>query len=137
MNGLTITEGNGEDGAPVNPFEAAMKKLVNIDNIDEPAEEQMKLTLKKQEEEKKHATKSKPIPPAASRLVGSGATLSQISQVKGSTAPKVEGIMTPPAGLFHGNNSSALVVHGQGPPPLQPAGFGVVHMQGQYGQAYR
>lgn len=136
MQSLAITE-TGDQQDPVNPFDAAMKKLVNFDNIDEPAEEQIKLTLKKEEDKTKkmNGHKSKPLPPAANRLVGSGATLSQISQVKPAT--KMESVMTPPAGLAAGPNGSALVVYGQGPPPLQPRGFGIVHMQGQYGQAYR
>lgn len=136
MNGLAITEKGDE---PKNPFDAAMSKLVNFDNIDQPAEEQLKLTMKKQQDEKerKNRNKSVPIPPAARNKVGSGATLREISQVKPPT-PK-ESVMKPPAGLFQGDAaaSGALVVHGQGPPPLQPRGFGVVHMQGQYPQGYR
>lgn len=41
-------------------------------------------------------------------------------------------------GAFHqdAQYAGALVVHGQGPPPLRPQGFGVVHGQGygHYGQ---
>lgn len=124
MNGLVETEEE-----PLNPFEAALKKLVNVDHIDEPAEEQIKLTMKKQEEAKKGKKgKSQPKPPAASQMVGTGATLSQIASVKGETKPK-DGIMNPPPQLFSPNAAmaGALVVHGQGPPALQPqgGGFGV------------
>ena len=133
MNGLALTDGEEE---PKNPFEAAMKKLVNVDHIDQPAEEQLKLSLQKERDAlaKKNKSKSVPLPPAGSRKVGSGATLQEISQVKGPV--KMESVMKPPPGLFQGDAAAAgaLVVHGQGPPPLQPQGFGVVHMQGQYPQ---
>jgi hypothetical protein len=132
MNGLAITE--GEEVEPQNPFDKMLKKLVNIDHIDEPAEEQVKLTLKKQEEEKakRNKNRSVPLPPAASRVVGSGATLKEIAQVKPHT--ELKPVMAPPAGLFQGDAAAAgmLVVHGQGPPPLQPRGFGQVHGHGQY-----
>jgi len=132
MNGLAQ-----EEEKPKNEFDAALAKLVNIDHIDEPAEQQLKLTMKKQEEEKnmKNKNKSKPKPPVAHQMVGSGATLEQIKQVKPEAPPK-EDIMKPPPQLFHPNAAmaGALVVHGQGPPPLQPQGFGVVHGQG-YGYA--
>ena len=131
MNGLTLTDGDEE---PQNPFDKAMKKLVNFDHIDEPAEEQLKLTMKQKEDEKnkRNRNKSVPLPPAASRMVGSGATLGEIAKVK--PAPKMDPVMHPPPGLFQGDAAGAgmLVVHGQGPPPLQPRGFGMVHGQGQY-----
>lgn len=134
-SGLALTETAAATEAQ-NPFDAAMKKLVNFDNIDQPAEEQLKLTMKQKDDDakKKNQFKSKPLPPAANRVVGSGATLSQISGVKAAT--KTESVMKPPPGLFQSDAAmaGALVVHGQGPPPLQPQGFGVVHMQGQYPQ---
>ena len=113
---------------PVNEFEAAMRKLVNFDHIDEPAEQQMKLTMKKQEDEKakKNKGKSRGLAPVAIGQVGSAATLSQITQVK-PTVQKKEGIMNaPPPTLFspHAAMAGALVVHGQGPPPLQKQGQG-------------
>lgn len=131
MNGLAITASEEE---PKNPFEATLKKLVNFDNIDQPAEEQLKLTMKQQEDErlKKNRNKSMPLPPAAARVVGSGATLREIATVKPAINKEI--VMTPPPGLFQDDAamSGAMVIHGQGPPPLQPRGFGVVHMQGQY-----
>ncbi|GKY96022.1 hypothetical protein MPSEU_000562700 [Mayamaea pseudoterrestris] len=126
MDTLAITEEE-----PQNPFDAVIKKLVNIDRIDEPAEVQYKLTMKKQENEKKgKAGKSVPKPPVAQGLVGTGATLSQIKQVKPETQIK-EDIMRAPPAAWHPDavHAGALVVHGQGPPPLgQPqgmVGFGV------------
>jgi hypothetical protein len=129
MNKLTLTD---SDETPKNPFEATLKKLVNIDHIDQPADEQIKLTMKQQEDEraKKNRNKSVPLPPAAARVVGSGATLKDIAKVKPPV--KMEPVMAPPPGLYTGEASTALVAYGQGPPPLQPRGFGVVHMQGQY-----
>ena len=131
VNGLTIADGEEE---PQNPFDKMMKKLVNFDHIDEPAEEQVKLTLKKQEDEKakKNKNRSVPLPPAASRVVGSGATLGEISKLKPQN--EMKSVMAPPAGLFQSEAAAAgmLVVHGQGPPTLQPRGFGQVHGQGQY-----
>lgn len=122
-----------DEEEPKNPFDAALKKLVNIDHIDEPAEEKLRLTMKKQEDEKakKNKGKSVPLPPVAQRKLGSGATLGEISQVKPQQEKK--SVMQPPPGLFQGDPAmyGALVVHGQGPPPLQPQGFGVVHMQSQ------
>ena len=131
---LTMNEPVQIEETPTNPFDAVLKKLVNFDHIDEPAEEQMKLTMKQQEDErkKKLQSKSTPLPPAAARVVGSGATLREISTVKPPT--KKEVIMMPPAHLFQGDAAmaGALVEYGAPPPPLQPRGFGVVHMQGQY-----
>jgi len=94
----------------------------------------MKLTMKKQEDEmaKKNKHKSVPLPPAASRMVGSGATLGEISKVK--PHKELKPTILPPPGLFQGDAAGAgmLVVHGAPPPPLQPRGFGQVHGQGQY-----
>jgi hypothetical protein len=133
-NTLTMNEPVAVEEKPTNPFDAVLKKLVNIDHIDEPAEEQLKLTMKQQEDErkKKLQNKSAPLPPAASRVVGSGATLREIATVKPPT--KKEVVMMPPAHLFQGDAAmaGAMVEYGAPPPPLQPRGFGVVHMQGQY-----
>jgi hypothetical protein len=136
MNGGLITSGQEEEN--LSDLEKAMRKLVNIDHIDEPAEERMKLTMKQKEEteSQKRKGKSAPLPPAANRMVGSHATLGQISQVKAKIAPK-ENIMKnapqpwDPAAAAQG----MLVVHGQpnmGPPALAPRGFGVVHGQQAY-----
>jgi hypothetical protein len=127
MNALVETEEK-----PENPFEAALKKLVNIDRIDEPAPEQLSLTMKKKEDEnaKKLAKKSMPKPPAAARQVGSAATLAHISEVKAKSAPTTpkEGIMNaPPPSLFnpHAHMAGALVLHGAPMPPMQQhPGFG-------------
>lgn len=50
--------------------------------------------------------------------------------------PDPSKVMKAPPGVFHQDAAmaGALVVHGQGPPPLQPQGFGVVHGQGYYGR---
>ena len=131
---LTMNEPVTVEEKPTNPFDAVLKKLVNFDHIDEPAEEQMKLTMKQQEDErkKKMQNKSAPLPPAAARVVGSGATLREIATVKPPTKKDV--VMMPPAHLFQGDAAmaGAMVEYGAPPPPLQPRGFGVVHMQGQY-----
>ena len=133
-NTFSINEPVTVEEKPTNPFDAVLKKLVNFDHIDEPAEEQLKLTMKQQEDErkKKLQLKSAPLPPAASRVVGSGATLREIATVK--PPMKKEVIMMPPAHLFQGDAAmaGAMVEYGAPPPPLQPRGFGVVHMQGQY-----
>jgi hypothetical protein len=124
MSGLAETEDK-----PVDPYEAALKKLVNVDHIDEPAAEVVKLTMKKKEEieHKKGIGKSKPKPPAANNVVGSQATLSQIQSVKpaGSSEGPKEGIMKAPPQLWHADAgmAGALVVHGTHPPPLQQPGF--------------
>jgi hypothetical protein len=130
MSALTIHD----EEEKLNPLEAAMKKLVNIDHIDEPAEQQIKLTLKKEEEKKNLKGKSKALPPAAQKMVGSGATLAQISEIKAKVAPKEDVMRNNP--LFHSDAAmaGALVVRDPtgGPPPLlsrEPGqvgrGFGV------------
>jgi hypothetical protein len=130
MNMMALVEVKEEE--PDNPFDAALKKLVNVDHIDEPAEEQLKLTMKKKENQTKAKAqgKSRGLPPAANNMVGNQATLVQISTVKAQKDHR-EDIMKAPPQLFHPGASQAgmLVVHGQaspnGPPPLQPQGFGM------------
>lgn len=121
---------------PKSQFEQALNNLVNIDHIDEPAEGEIKLTMIKKEEKAKKtpAGKSIPKPPAGVGMVGSNAPLSQIKQdfVPTNQNRTTEGVMNaPPPGAFHANapNAGALVIHGQGPPPLgQMQGFGVGRM---------
>lgn len=132
MNQLTLTSA---DEKPKSDFEKALSNLVNIDHIDEPAEGEVKLTMMKKEEEKKKVVKGKsvPVPPRGGNMVGSNAPLSQIRRDFSAPVNKSsEGIMNaPPPGVFHPNaaQAGALVVHGQGPPPLQQAqGFGVGQM---------
>lgn len=130
MNGLAITA--AEEEKPKSAFEKALSNLVNIDNIDEPAEGELKLTMMRKEEEQKKLPKGKsvPKPPVGNGIVGSNAPLSQIrNDFQAPQARTTEGIMNaPPPGVFHPNaaQGGALVVHGQGPPPLQQAqGFGL------------
>jgi hypothetical protein len=128
MNSLAIT---ATEEKPLSDFEKALKNLVNVDHIDEPAEGEIKLTMIQKEEAKKMPKgKSVPKPPVGKGFVGENAPLSQIKQ-NFESPPKTttEGIMNaPPPGAFHPNSqyAGALVVHGQGPPPLhQASGFGV------------
>ncbi|VEU44715.1 unnamed protein product [Pseudo-nitzschia multistriata] len=130
MNSLTIASAAEEK--PKSEFERALCNLVNIDHIDEPAEGEVKLTMMRKDEKKKKAVngKSVPKPPICLGIAGSNAPLSQIQ--KDFASPKsqtTEGVMNaPPPGVFspHAAQGGALVVHGQGPPPLQQAqGFGV------------
>jgi len=117
---------------PANELEAALGRLVNVDQIDVPASA-MRLTMMQEEEKKKKrpSGKSQPLPPVAHNIVGANATLSQIKQVYPNGSPKADPdkiMKAPPPGLFQQGAaySGALVVHGQGPPPLhQPMGFGV------------
>lgn len=132
MNQLTLTSA---DEKPKSEFEKALSNLVNIDHIDEPAEGEVKLTMMRKEEEKKKVVKGKsvPVPPRGGNMVSSNAPLSQIRRDFNAPVNKSsEGIMNaPPPGVFHPNaaQAGALVVHGQGPPPLQQAqGFGVGQM---------
>lgn len=129
MGTLTITE---KEEAPKTAFEKALQNLVNIDHIDEAPEGERKLTMLQKEEAKKKTPKGKsiPKPPVGVGLVGSNAPLSQIKK-DFESPPKTttEGVMNaPPPGAFHPNAAyaGALVVHGQGPPPLHQAqGFGI------------
>lgn len=134
MQALAVTA--EEEQGPVNELEKAMRNLVNIDHIDEPAEGEIKLTMVKKEEAKKKQAKGKsvPLPPVARTVVGSGATLAQIKEVKVGVQERTlkdtaDGVMqAPPPGVFTSGAAAAgaLVVHGQGPPPLhQPMGFGL------------
>mmetsp|Transcript_2063 Transcript_2063/g.5105 ORF Transcript_2063/g.5105 Transcript_2063/m.5105 type:complete len:190 (-) Transcript_2063:1356-1925(-) len=123
---------NTQDEKPVSDFERAMKNLVNVEHIDQPAEGELKLTMLQKEEKKKQQKngKSKPLPPALSNMIGDGATLSQIKDVKPDAGRKDpnEIMKPPPPSLFQAGvvNAGALVIHGQGPPPLQQAtGFGI------------
>jgi hypothetical protein len=78
MNALALTR----EEAPQNEYDAVMKKLVNIERINEPAEGEVKLAmLKKQEGVKAPKGKSRPLPPVAVAVVGAHATLGQIKQV--------------------------------------------------------
>ena len=139
---LSMNAAFAEKEEEVSELESAMKKLVNFDRIDEPAEKEVKLTMQK-EEEKKKKSKTSALPPAGTGYLGSNATLSQIKEVKPQTKHKDPAeIMSPPAMLFSPGavNAGALVVHGEGPPPLQ-RGFGVgqgfgVGAQMQYQQQY-
>ena len=157
MNGYSATN---EPEEQLSELEKAMKKLVNVERIDEMPDEEYKLTMMKKEEDskKKKKGKSQGLPPAATGVVGSNATLSDISRVKpvstnrkfrrviftvyqsaffdflqtiaplSQVTPKTgEGVMkAPPPTAFHPDavHAGALVVHGQGPPPIQ-RGFGV------------
>lgn len=155
MNGFADTA----EPEPTDEIARALKKLVNIDRIDEPAEQEIKLTLKKEEDKKAlKKGKSKPLPPAATGLVGSQASLNQIKQVKpvslylegyslwslvqsAHVAPmvqdipkKTEGIMNQPPQLFSPQavQAGALVIYGQSPPPGPPQGYA----PGPYGPGY-
>lgn len=129
MNQLSVT---AIEEKPQSEFEKALSNLVNVDHIDEPV---FKLTMMKKEEDKKKMVngKSVPKPPAGAGMVSSNAPLTQIRKdFKPQVNKTSDGIMNaPPPGAFspHAAASGALVVHGQGPPPLQQAqGFGVGQM---------
>jgi len=124
MNALAITT---VEKNPKSEFEKALSNLVNVDHIDEPAEGEIKLTMIKKEVAKKAPTgKSIPKPPSGLGMVGPNAPLSQIQKTQNKAS---EGVMnSPPPGAFNpaAANTGALVVHGQGAPPLhQMQGFGV------------
>jgi GMP synthase PP-ATPase subunit len=74
-----------EEEEPHNEVDKALRKLVNVERIDEPAEYGRKLTMMKEAEKKRKIIKGKsvPIPPTASGMIGANATLSQITTVKG------------------------------------------------------
>jgi hypothetical protein len=81
----TMNDSPPEEQEPQNEVDKALKKLVNVERINEPAEYGRKLTMMKEEEKRKKTIKGKsvPIPPVASGMIGSNATLSHISIVKG------------------------------------------------------
>lgn len=84
MNAPLALAANETDGQPKSEMEKALSNLVNFDDINEPAEKEMKLTMMKEEDERKKRNphKSVPLPPVATNMVASGATLSQIQSVK-------------------------------------------------------
>lgn len=125
MSGYALTANAQEK--PLSEMEKAMKKLVNVERIDEPAEQEYKLTMMKKEEDlmKRKNGKSHGLPPVATGVVGSNATLSDINRVKDHTPKTGQGVMKAPPQLFHPDavHAGALVIHGQAPPLQQ--GFGV------------
>jgi len=126
-----------ETEEPKSEFDSALNNLVNFDDITAPAENDVKLTMINKEEEKlKSKGRSVAIPPIANNMVGTCATLSQISEVKPTThaADPTKIMKPPPPNVFHQDaaHAGALVVHGEGPPPLQPTPFGAP-IQGYYG----
>jgi hypothetical protein len=82
---LTMSAIPPEEQEPQNEVDKALRKLVNVEHIDEPAEYGRKLTMLKEEKNKAKTMKGKsvPLPPVASGMIGTHATLSQISTVKG------------------------------------------------------
>ena len=132
---LALSNTREEQEEPLDAVSAAMKKLINFDRIDEPAVD-MRLTMMQKEEKKKSPNgKSRGLPPTASGQIAPNASLSDIKRVNPETPKVVEDgkvMRAPPANLFqHGAvNAGALVIHGQGAPPLQQSqGFGLgAHM---------
>jgi hypothetical protein len=127
---LTLTNTH-EEVEPLDAVSAAMKKLINFDRIDEPAVD-MRLTMMQKEEKKKSPNgKSRGLPPVASGQIAPNASLSDIKRVHPETPKVVENgkvMRAPPAHLFQPGavNAGALVIHGQGAPPLQQGrGFGL------------
>lgn len=81
---LTMKPMTEEEEEPIKDAEAALKKLVNFDRIDEQPDYGRKLTMMKEEEKKKKTKngKSVPLPPVGSGMIGQNASLQQISSVK-------------------------------------------------------
>jgi hypothetical protein len=84
FNGGHMPNAGAIEEKPLSELEKALKKLVNIERIDEPAEQEYVSISKKKEEEQKKSKdgKSRGKPPAAVGVVGSGATLDHIKTVK-------------------------------------------------------
>lgn len=127
MNSPLAIKNDAEE--PKSEFDSALSNLVNFDDINAPAENDVKLTMINAEEEKlKSKGKSIAIPPIANNMVGTGATLSQIADVKPTThtIDPTKIMKPPPPNVFHqdAGHAGALVVHGEGPPPLHPTPFG-------------
>jgi len=129
---LTMNAVPSEPTEPQNEMDAALAKLVNVERIDEPAEYGRKLTMMAEEEKMKAKAKngkSVPVAPIGSGMIGPNASLGQISAIRDTNKPLPQGVMNaPPPGVFSPGaaGQGALVVHGQGPPPLQQAqGFGL------------
>jgi hypothetical protein len=128
---LALSNTREEQAEPLDALSAAMKKLINFDRIDEPAVD-MRLTMMQKEEKKKAPNgKSRGLPPVASGQIAPNASLSDIKRVHPETPRVVEDgkvMRAPPANLFQNGavNAGALVIHGQGAPPLQQSqGFGL------------
>jgi hypothetical protein len=83
MSGPLALPEEPQTSAPQSDIDKALSSLVNFDDLTEPAERQIKLTMMKEEAaKKKNPHKSKGLPPAATNMVGTGATLGQIQSVK-------------------------------------------------------
>ena len=113
MPQLSMSAEYAEPEEPESELDKAMKNLVNFDRIDEPAEKVVKLTMKKEAEKKKKNSTSA-LPPSGTGWLGSGATLSQIHEVKPEMPRKdpAEIMRPPPQMLFSPGavNAGALVV---------------------------
>jgi hypothetical protein len=142
MNALALQE--EEQSKPMSEVESALKQLVNFDDISAPTERDILVAKKKEDDKlKQNPHKSKALPPKVSKgNVGSAATLSQIASVKPAEEAKDPSrVMKPPPQLFSPDaaNAGALVVHGQGPPPLHQqtvGGFGIPYQMQQQQQQY-
>jgi len=129
-----------KEGPALSEFDRNIKKLVNLDHIDEAPEEEVQLTMKKKQEVTRIGKdgKSLPLPPVAQGIVGQQASLDQINAVKPKNMSKGNVVMNdPPPSVFHPQAAAAgslVVYRSDGPPPLQrqcPGGFGVVYQQQQ------
>jgi len=122
-------EQNTED-AHVTDVDSAMKKLVNLEDINE-TNEQISLTMKPPDnasDNNKEENRNRGIPPKSAPWYGNQ-TLGEIQALR-KNVPAKKLVMMPPTAV--GPNTSALVVcehgqsHGYGPPPIMnQVGFGV------------
>ena len=81
---LSMNAMHQEEEEQVDEMTKALKKLVNVERIDEAPDYGRKFTMKREEEEKKKSKngKSVPIAPIGSGMIGQNAPLAQIAKVK-------------------------------------------------------
>mmetsp|Transcript_20102 Transcript_20102/g.30226 ORF Transcript_20102/g.30226 Transcript_20102/m.30226 type:complete len:483 (-) Transcript_20102:128-1576(-) len=116
-------------------LEQAMQNLVNFEDINEPAEKPMKLTMEKEEKVKKNPDKSRGLPPSKTAWLGEHAPLSEIQAHAGPRSAPTKEVMRANAFDPAAQQAGMMVVYGDQqsyqPPPIQHH-----YVHSTFGQAY-
>jgi len=132
MNTLHETDSSPQSVRQLSELEAAMQSLVNFDDINEPAESPVKLTMVKQEEKVKNPSKSKGLPPVNASWLGREAPLSEIKTHAAQRPTPSKEVMRTNAFDPSAQHAGMIVAYGtptSNPPPIQ-------NTYNAFGQAY-
>lgn len=121
MNTLHETDSSPQSVRQLSELEAAMQSLVNFDDINEPAESPMKLTMVKEEEKVKNPSQSKGLPPVNASWLGREAPLSEIKTHAAPRAAPSKEVMRTNAFDPSAQHAGMIVTYGTPtqPPPIQ------------------